>query len=148
MIPLPIPDFFLANEAETLARGVRMAEGLRAGDVLALVGGLGAGKTHLTKGLVQGLGGEAAVSSPTFSLVHEYHGGRLPVFHFDWYRLESEAELLGIGWADYLDGEGVCVVEWADRFPGALPLGTQWWELRAEGEGRRLQKISPLEANA
>ena len=146
---LSAPILHLPTESETIATGERLAAGLGAGDVLALVGGLGAGKTHFTKGLVRGLGGTAAVSSPTFSLVHEYLGGRLEVFHFDWYRLESARELLGIGWEDYLEREGVCVVEWADRFPAALPPGTHWLELTAlSAGGRSLREIAAPEGAA
>ncbi len=83
------------------------------------MGDLGAGKTHATKGIVAGLGSSMDVSSPTFTLVHEYTGGRLPAYHFDFYRLDSAAELPGIGWDDYLDANGVIIVEWADKFSGS-----------------------------
>lgn len=85
--------------------------------VIALVGPLGAGKTHLTKGVARGLGFRGEVTSPTFSLVQEYHGGRLPLFHFDLYRLKSSAEVLAMGWDDFLDQRGVMLVEWGDLFP-------------------------------
>jgi len=127
----------LSTESETVAFGREIAAGLGAGDTLALVGDLGAGKTHLTKGIVAGLGCAAAVTSPTFSIVHEYAGGRLPVFHFDFYRLESAEELLNIGWDDYLDAVGIAVVEWADKFPDLLPAGTQWWRFSIAPEGAR-----------
>ena len=107
---------------------------------VALTGGLGAGKTHFTKGLVRGLGGTEEVTSPTFTLVHEYSAGRLPVFHFDFYRIETERELTGIGWDEYLDAGGVCVVEWADRFPDLLPASAAWWSLEPEGPGRQLRR--------
>ncbi|MBP7951819.1 MAG: tRNA (adenosine(37)-N6)-threonylcarbamoyltransferase complex ATPase subunit type 1 TsaE [Verrucomicrobiales bacterium] len=127
----------LAGELDTIGAGERMAGSLRAGDVLALTGGLGAGKTHLTKGIVAGLGSSAEVSSPTFTLVHEYAGGRLPVFHFDFYRLESAFELLALGWDEHLESGGVCVVEWADKFPRFLPAHAQWWRLAALPDGGR-----------
>src|SRR5882757_482906 len=111
----------LATVADTLSWGCALAETLQAGDVIALVGDLGAGKTHATKGIVAGLGSPMDVSSPTFTLVHEYTGGRLPVYHFDFYRLDSAAELPGIGWDDYLDANGLVIVEWADKFPEAIP---------------------------
>ena len=113
----PTPDAM-----EQLGRAA--ATTLHAGSVIALVGGLGAGKTLWTKGLVAALGSPAAVTSPTFGLVHEYPGGRMPVFHVDFYRLETPAELLALGWDEYLEANGVVVAEWADKFPGALPKRT------------------------
>ncbi len=128
----------LESIADTLALGQRLGTAAEPGSVIAVCGGLGAGKTHLTKGIVAGLGGDPeAVSSPTFSLVHEYHGGRLTVFHFDFYRMESPEEVLGIGWDEYLEAGGVCVVEWADRFPQLIPGGMPWWRLELSGEGQR-----------
>jgi tRNA threonylcarbamoyladenosine biosynthesis protein TsaE len=109
----------------------------RAGAVIALVGGLGAGKTHWTKGFVAGLGSTASVTSPTFGLVHEYSDGRLPVFHFDFYRLESAAELLALGWDEYLDQDGVVIAEWGDKFPELLPADTRWLEFSVEKDGSR-----------
>ncbi len=134
-------DCFLRDTEATLAAGAELAAELRAGDVVALTGGLGAGKTHFTKGLVAGLGGGDDVTSPTFTLVHEYRGGRLPVFHFDFYRMESAAEVIGIGWDEYLEAGGICVIEWADRFSALLPAGTQWWSLAPEMSGRRLRRM-------
>lgn len=123
--------------------GREVAEGLAAGDVLALQGGLGAGKTHFTKGLAAGLGCRGEVTSPTFTLVHEYGGGRLPLFHFDFYRMESEDEVLRIGWDEYLDEDGVVVVEWPDKFPELLPPGTQWLKVVHDGGAR---VVSPVDA--
>lgn len=146
---MPIPDHTaipLASEEETIRHGERLAAGLRSGDILALTGDLGAGKTHLTKGIVRGVGCDAEVSSPTFSLVHEYRGGKIPIFHFDLYRLDDPRELVGIGWEDYLEADGVCIVEWADKFPGALPHGTRWFRLSNETTGARsIIEISPPE---
>lgn len=106
---------------------------LRGGEILALCGSLGAGKTHFTQGLARGLGIDPqSVTSPTFTLIHEYTGGRLPLYHFDFYRLESEQELLGVGWEEYLDEPGVVVAEWADKFPHLLPASTQWWRISAD----------------
>ena len=136
----------LASEGEAIAFGRALAATLRPGAVVALVGGLGAGKTHVTKGLAAGLGYPGEVTSPTFTLVHEYAapGMRLPVYHFDFYRLESPDEVLGLGWDEYLDAGGVCVVEWADLFPDLLPPGTQWWRLTVlEEGGRRAERIEP-----
>lgn len=116
-------DTIISNSAnETLKAGVILAAKLRGGEVVALCGDLGAGKTHFAKGIVAGLGGDPhEVSSPTFTLVHEYRDGRLPVYHFDFYRLDAAAELRGIGWEDYLREDGVLLVEWADRFLEELP---------------------------
>ena len=101
------------QETEVLAR--ELAKTLCPGDVLALEGDLGAGKTAFTRGLASGLGYEGRVTSPTFTVVNEYLGGRLPLFHFDLYRLSSPEELFDIGWEDYLDRGGVCCVEWSQR---------------------------------
>lgn len=131
------------TEADTIAYGNQIAAGLKPGDTLALVGDLGAGKTHFTKGIVAGLDCAAAVTSPTFTLVHEYRGGRIPVFHFDFYRLESAAELLDIGWDEYLDANAVAVVEWADKFPELLPADTQWWRFSISEDGARTLRKDP-----
>jgi len=109
----------------------------RCGSVIALVGGLGAGKTHWTKGLVAAIGCPLEVTSPTFSLVHEYRGGRLPVFHFDFYRLTNAAEVLALGWDEYLDAEGLVVVEWADKFPELLPQDAIWLRFTVEPDAAR-----------
>lgn len=138
--------FVCRTPADTLAAGRALAADLRAGDVLALVGGLGAGKTHFVKGLAAGLGLDPdAVTSPTFTLLHEYrdHGSntfaRLPLFHSDFYRLESAVEAGTLGLEELFDeGEGVTAVEWADRFPELLPLGTRWLRFRIEASGGRV----------
>ncbi|GAA5482514.1 tRNA threonylcarbamoyladenosine biosynthesis protein TsaE [Haloferula sargassicola] len=122
-----------------VALGEEIAAGLAGGEVLALVGGLGAGKTHFTKGLASGLGCGAEATSPTFALLHEYPGGRLPLVHLDFYRLESEDELLAIGWDELLDQGGVVVAEWADRFPDLMPPETRWLRIEpAESGGRKV----------
>ena len=97
------------------------ARTLTAGSVVKLIGDLGSGKTEFVKGMAKGLNCESLVTSPTFTLVHEYHGGRLPLFHMDLYRLNHEAELDNIGFEDYLRAGGVCVVEWADKFADCMP---------------------------
>jgi len=98
-----------------------LARSLIAGSVIKLVGDLGAGKTEFVKGLATGLNYNKLVTSPTFTLVQEYHGGRLPLFHMDLYRLNEESELDDIGFEDYLRAGGICAVEWADKFPGRMP---------------------------
>lgn len=117
--------------------GSELGASLAAGSVLALVGGLGAGKTQLAKGLAEGVGYPGEVTSPTFALVQEYRGGRLPVFHFDYYRLRSADELLAIGWDEYLDQRGLVIAEWADLFPELLPPETRWLRLEALPDGSR-----------
>ena len=101
----------------------------------------GTGKTTLASGIVAGLGATGPVTSPTFSLVHEYRDGRLPVFHLDFYRLDTIHELVGIGWDDILDEGGVVIVEWADRFPAALPEHTLWIALDAGAGNARSATI-------
>lgn len=125
------------DPAETLALG--RAEGAHcvAGDVVALCGELGAGKTQFVKGLAAGLGVTSEVTSPTFTLIHEYAGGRLPVYHFDFYRLDSAAEAVALGLDEYLEGTGVSVIEWADKFPGLLPAGTRWIHFTHLPDGTR-----------
>ena len=108
---------------ETEALGEALAQRLRAGDVVAYRGDLGAGKTAFTRGLARGLGCMGRVTSPTFTIVNEYEGG-IPLFHFDMYRLGDEDDLFDIGWEDYLDREGVCAVEWSERVANALPADT------------------------
>ena len=127
----------LRTPEETIAFGHALAGTLSSGDVIALCGELGAGKTHLVKGLVAGLGAECAVTSPTFTLIHEYLGGRLPLFHADWYRVEEEQDLMKIGIDDYLAENGVVVVEWADKFPKALPANTRWIKFQFLEDGTR-----------
>ena len=128
----------LATAEDTTAWGRALGGQLVAGSVLALCGDLGMGKTHLAQGVVAGLESGAKVTSPTFTLVHEYLDGRLPVFHFDFYRMESAAEVVNLGWDDYVDERGVMLVEWADRFPELMPEGTRCLELTAPPEGGRL----------
>ena len=127
----------LRSPEETVAFGNAFAGGLAAGDVLALSGELGAGKTHFVKGLAAGLGVSTPVTSPTFTLIHEYLGARLSLFHFDFYRLETEEEVLAIGLDDYLSGDGIVVIEWAEKFAALLPESTRWLELRLISETER-----------
>ena len=127
----------LRTPEETIAHGRAFAGTLRAGDVVALCGDLGAGKTHFVKGLVAGLGAECLVTSPTFTLIHEYYGGRLPVFHADLYRIDDPRELVKIGLDEHIDGEGIVVVEWADKFREALPVRTKWLVFRFGDGGTR-----------
>ncbi len=115
------------------------------GSVIGLVGGLGAGKTHWTKGFVAGIGSAAEVTSPTFGLIHEYSGGRRPVFHLDFYRLDSARELVALGWDELLEEGGVIVAEWADKFPELLPPDTVWRHFTVEPDGSRTVRKAGLE---
>jgi tRNA threonylcarbamoyladenosine biosynthesis protein TsaE len=111
------------------AFGESWATNLVGGEVFALHGVLGAGKTQLVKGLARGLGYRGDVTSPTFTIVHEYLGGRLPVYHIDLYRLEDEKGAIDIGLEEYLPGAGVTVIEWPEKIYALLPPQTQHWEL-------------------
>lgn len=117
-------EFFSHSPAETEALAERLAERLSPGAVIAYEGGLGMGKTAFTRGLARGLGYSGHVTSPTFTIVNEYEGSRLPLFHFDMYRLGSAEDLFDIGWEDYLDRGGVCAVEWSEMVSDALPPET------------------------
>lgn len=130
-----------------MTRGAELAASLRSGQIVALTGDLGAGKTHFCKGIVEGLESEDDVTSPTFSLVNEYHSGRLPVFHFDFYRLDSVDELEQIGWEEYLFADGVLLVEWADRFPESIPEEAIWCRFSVnEKSGQRSIEIEGIDA--
>jgi tRNA threonylcarbamoyladenosine biosynthesis protein TsaE len=129
---------FISNspdQTEEFAR--RFANDIKPGDVLALKGELGAGKTQFVKGLVAGLGTEAAVASPTFTIIHEYVGGRLPIYHFDLLRVEDRPSFERLGLDEYFFGEGVCLVEWADHFPDLIPEYARWIEFEIKSENVR-----------
>ena len=112
---------FLTNSPlETEAIGVALGKVLDAGAVVAYRGDLGAGKTAFTRGLAKGLGATETVTSPTYTIVNEYLSGRIPLFHFDMYRLASSEDLFDIGWEDYLDRGGVCAVEWSENVEDAM----------------------------
>lgn len=118
--------------------GLELAAALEPGDIIAMVGNLGTGKTTLSKYIAEGLGVTEALSSPTFNIVKEYRSGRLPLFHFDVYRLSSGDDLVDIGAEDYLYGDGVCLIEWADIVADILPEETIVIRLEyGENEGAR-----------
>ncbi len=128
---------FISNSpAETEAIGRQLAEDIGVGSVLALKGELGSGKTVFVKGLVAGLGSRADVTSPTFTILHEYRGGRLPVYHFDFFRVEDRQSIARLGLDDYFFGDGVSVIEWADRFPELIPQQARWilFEIKSENQ--------------
>ena len=113
-------DYITTSPEETEALGAALGRIVPAGTVLAYRGDLGAGKTAFTRGLARGLGYTDMVTSPTYTIVNEYLGGRLPLFHFDMYRLSSADDLFDIGWEDYLDRGGVCAVEWSENIAEAM----------------------------
>ena len=108
------------SPAETEELGAALAQRLQPGAIVAYTGDLGAGKTAFTRGLARGLGYRELVTSPTYTIVNEYLGGRLPLFHFDMYRLASSDDLWDIGWEDYLERGGVCAVEWSENVSDAM----------------------------
>ena len=135
--------FISKSPADTEALARRLAENLVAGSIVALKGELGSGKTLFTQALVAGLGSEAAVTSPTFTIVHEYQGGRLPVYHFYFFRLENEESARQLGLEDYFFSNGVSVVEWGDRFPELIPEQARWISFEIESELQRLITMLP-----
>jgi tRNA threonylcarbamoyladenosine biosynthesis protein TsaE len=130
---------FISNSAEeTAAFGRERALTTRQGHIIALAGDLGTGKTQFVKGFVAALGSEAAVTSPTFTLLHEYTGGRLTVYHFDFYRLEDRPAALRLGLDDYFFGDGVSVIEWADRFRDLIPPSANWISFEMKSKTARI----------
>ena len=121
---------------ETIVLGEKLGAVLVAGDVIALFGDLGAGKTTLTKGIARGMNLSADIHSPTFTLIHE-HPGAVPLYHVDLYRLAHEAEVETIGIDEYIYGDGVTIIEWADRMKSLLPEGRLDIELRMKGDTER-----------
>jgi tRNA threonylcarbamoyladenosine biosynthesis protein TsaE len=113
-------EFLTNSPGETEAIGAALAKVLTPGTILAYRGDLGAGKTAFTRGIARGLGCRDLVTSPTYTIVNEYLGGRLPLFHFDMYRLGSSDDLWDIGWEDYLDRGGICAVEWSENVDDAM----------------------------
>ena len=127
------------SAAETRALGEKLASRLKAGDVVVLEGELGAGKSELARGIARGLGVTETVTSPSFTILNVYESGRCPLYHFDWYRLESEEELYELGMDEYLGGDGIAVVEWAERCPDAVPENVLRIRLEVTGgESRRI----------
>lgn len=126
---------------ETIAAGERLASLLRPGDLLAYRGGMGVGKTTLTIGLARGLGLDAWVSSPTFALVHEYEG-KIPLCHFDMFRITTPQDLYSTGFFDYLDRGGILAVEWSENIAASLPQPHITVELTDAGDDRRIITIT------
>ena len=132
---------FISNSpAETEAFGRQFAKEVNPGDVLALTGDLGSGKTQFVKGLVAGVGSSAQVTSPTFTIIHEYLGGRLSIYHFDFFRIQDRKSVARLGLNDYFFGDGVSVVEWADRFPEFIPEQARRLDFEIRSETARAIK--------
>ena len=132
-------EYVTNSPAQTEAVGAALAAVLRPGTVIAYRGDLGAGKTAFTRGLARGLGVKESVTSPTYTIVNEYLSGRMPLFHFDMYRLGSEDELFDIGWEDYLERGGVCAVEWSENVWGAMEDAIVVTISRIDEDTRKIQ---------
>jgi tRNA threonylcarbamoyladenosine biosynthesis protein TsaE len=126
-----------SNPEETRSIGAEFVRNAVAGTVVSLIGDLGAGKTEFVKGLALGLGIDDRVTSPTFTVLHEYRGGRLPLFHIDFYRLRVERELDEIGFDDYLKAGGFCAIEWGDKFANRLPPDSMKVFFSIDADSRR-----------
>ena len=109
------------SEEETIQQGILFSQRLKRGDVVALHGDLGSGKTRFAKGICKGLGVKEHVASPTFTIVNEYKGTDISIYHFDFYRVTSLPEILDIGFEEYLNGDGICIIEWAEKTHSLLP---------------------------
>lgn len=127
----------VSSAEEMMELGYQYAAKAKSGNVFGLVGTLGTGKTHWTKGFMEFMEPRAIVSSPTFAIVNEYRGGLHTVFHFDFYRLESADALLALGWDEYLDEGAITICEWADLFPELMPDHTLWLQISHMPDGSR-----------
>lgn len=129
---------FISNSPEeTESFGRQFAGNVKPGDIVALTGDLGSGKTLFVKGLAAALGSAAPATSPTFTLIHEYSGGRLPVYHFDFFRVEGRQSAERLGLDEYFFGDGVSVIEWADRFSDLIPESARWISFETKSETQR-----------
>lgn len=136
------------TESETINFGVKIASSLKNGDVVALYGDLGSGKTRLVKGICLGLGVKQTVNSPTFILVNEYSSEKFPnIFHFDLYRLKSEGEIIAMGFEDYLNNRGIILIEWPEHADQLIPKGTIKIHIShsVENENERWIKVGGIE---
>ncbi|OGF48658.1 MAG: tRNA (adenosine(37)-N6)-threonylcarbamoyltransferase complex ATPase subunit type 1 TsaE [Candidatus Firestonebacteria bacterium GWA2_43_8] len=129
------------SQSETIKLGRELGKALKPGSIVALTGDLGAGKTYLTKGIVKGLGVKAGVRSPTFVIMNIYPG-KIPVFHYDCYRLKNEAEMEKLGYEEYFYGKGITVIEWADRIPGLIPANAIRVQFKIGKDNKREIRIS------
>ena len=139
-------EFVTHSREETEALGARRANARAGGPAVAFTGDLGAGKTAFVSGMARSLGVEERVTSPTFTIVNEYEGGRLPLFHFDMYRLDGADELFHIGWEDYLARGGVCAVEWSENVAEAIEDGAVRVSMvRGDGDDDRIITIEGVD---
>lgn len=122
---------------ETRALGRKLCKYLRPGDTLLMLGDLGAGKSEMTRGIAEGLGVAEKVTSPSFTILNVYESGSIPLYHFDWYRLESSEELYELGMDEYLNGDGIAVVEWPGQCPDAIPEDCLEVDVRTVSEDTR-----------
>ena len=129
---------------ETRQLGMKLAALLRPGDTVLLKGGLGAGKSELARGIARGLGIAGPVPSPSFTILNAYDEGRLPLYHFDWYRIEDPAEISEMGLEEMIGGDGVALIEWSEKAPDCLPENVLLAEIRATGEEEREITLTPL----
>jgi tRNA threonylcarbamoyladenosine biosynthesis protein TsaE len=130
---------FISNSPdETESFGRQFAGNVKPGDVLALTGDLGSGKTQFVKGIAAALGSKTPATSPTFTLLHEYSGGQLPIYHFDFFRVEDRQSAERLGLDDYFFGDGLSVIEWADRFPELVPENARWISFETKSETGRV----------
>ncbi len=143
-IPASVLEIASPSVEQTQELGARLGKIVQAGDVIALQGDLGAGKTNFVQGLARGLGITEDVNSPTFILANEYYSGRLPLFHIDAYRVRDAAEAEGFGLDDYLNGNGVTVIEWAERVRDALPRDVLWIQFEYVSENARGIQLDAL----
>jgi len=135
----------MKDEQGTKNFGLTLADKLRPGSVVALVGDLGTGKTTLTKYIAEGLGVKETVTSPTFTIVREYESGRLPLYHFDVYRISDIEEMYELGYEEYFFGNGVCIIEWADQIAEILPQDAIVINIKyGDKEGQRTYQISSV----
>ena len=133
----------MRSEADTAEFGKKLADELKEGDVLGLIGDLGTGKTTLTKYIAEGLGITETITSPTFTIVNEYHSGRLPLFHFDAYRLEAAGDAFEVGMEEYFDRGGISIIEWADMVAEVLPEDAKLILMEdGEEEGERIYRCT------
>lgn len=131
----------IKNEEETKKFGEKLCEKLTAGSIVALTGDLGTGKTTLTKAIAAGLGVTDVITSPTFNIIKQYDSGRLPLYHFDVYRIGDVDEMYEIGYEEYFFGDGVCVIEWADLIEEIIPDDAVRIEIEyGEKEGERIYR--------
>lgn len=134
---------FESNSAEeTAAAAEKFAENLKAGDTVLYTGEMGAGKTHFTKGIARYLGITDTVASPTFAIVNEYHGGKIPLFHFDLFRIETFDDLYATGFFDYLDRDGIIAVEWSENIPALAGEPESVWTVDIAKTGENSRRIT------